>query len=263
MTRHPFLPSLVLTLVLAVACGGKSPTSPSPAQSPAETPAPSPAPSVPAGSATLAGQVVAGAASLGASMPLGLAGVTVSVAGTSISTVADGAGLFSLSNVPGGDQRIEFHGNGANATVTIAGIAEQEHIDVTVAVTGSTAEVVEQERVTGAEAQLEGTITAKSEAARTLDIRGVTVKVPAGVPIRHGATSLTFANLHAGDRVHVKGAKDSAGVTASQVEVQHGADTPGNGNGGNGGNGDEAATTTGTGMMATPARRRSRERRRG
>src|SRR6476659_8115772 len=138
MTRHPFLPSLVLTLVLAVACGGKSPTSPSPAQSPAETPAPSPAPSVPAGSATLAGQVVAGAASLGASMPLGLAGVTVSVAGTSISTVADSAGLFSLSNVPGGDQRIEFHGNGANATVTIAGIAEQEHIDVTVAVTGST-----------------------------------------------------------------------------------------------------------------------------
>ena len=67
----------------------------------------------------------------------------------------------------------------------------------------------------------------------------MTVKVPSGVPIRHGDTSLTFANLHVEDRVHVKGTKEASNVTATEVTVQHGEDTPGGGNGGNGDDGDD------------------------
>jgi len=240
--RQPFVALLVVALLAAAACGSKSPTSPSTAQpGGGDAPAPAPAPA-PAGTATIAGQVVAGAVALDTSSATPLAGVTVTVTGTSITVIADGNGRFSLSNVPGGDQQIEFDGHGAHAHVTIEHVVEQEKIEVTVAVTGGNAQVMEQERVTGKQAQLEGTIAGKSESARTLEVHGVTVNVPNGVPIRHGSKSLTFANLHTGDRVHVKGSKDGETITATEVTVQKGEDTPGNGNGNgddNGGNGND------------------------
>jgi len=226
------VPVLAFALIAAAACGGKSPTSPSSPPGGSETPAPAPAPAPsPAGSATIAGQVVAGAVPMDTSSMSPIAGVTVTVSGTSISTLADGDGRFALSNVPAGDRQVEFEGNGAHARVTIEHVAEQEQISVTVVVAGNNAEVMEQERVTGAQAQLEGTITDKSESARTLEVHGVTVKVPSDVPIRHGSKSLTFANLHSGDRVHIKGSKDGDSITATEVNVQKGEDTPGNGNG--------------------------------
>jgi hypothetical protein len=239
-SRQAFVAAVLVVALLAAACGGKSPTSPSTQPAGGESPGPAPAPSpAPAGTATIAGQVVAGAVALGTSSSTPLAGVTVTVTGTSISAVADGNGRFALSNVPGGDRQIEFNGNGAHARVTIDHVAEQEKIEVTVVVEGCNAQVLEQERVTGAQAQLEGTITDKSESARTLEVHGVTVKVPSDVPIRHGSKSMTFANLHTGDRVHVKGSKDGDTITATEVNVQKGEDTPGNGNGDdNGGNGN-------------------------
>jgi primosomal replication protein N len=247
--RHLLLTLLAVSLGLtATSCGGKSPASPTPAQALGETPAPAPA-----GTATIAGQAVAGSGPLGTNTQAGLAGVTVSVSGTSISVVSDGSGRFVLSNVPAGDQHIDFRGNGASATVTIDRIAEQEHIEITVAVTGSSAEVVDQERVTGAQAQLEGTITAKSEGARTIEVHGVTVKVPSGVPIRHGDTSLTFANLHVEDRVHVKGTKEPSGVTATEVTVQHGEDTPGGGNGDDDHDGDDEGEHAETSLSGSPS----------
>ena len=67
----------------------------------------------------------------------------------------------------------------------------------------------------GAEAQLEGRIASIDSSARSLVVRGVTVQVPASASIRHGATALTFSNLHVGDQVHVKGTKSDSVVTAS------------------------------------------------
>jgi primosomal replication protein N len=226
------VPVLAFALIAAAACGGKSPTSPSPPSGGSETPAPAPAPAPsPAGRATIAGQVVAGTVAMDTSSMSPIAGVTVTVSGTSISTLSDGSGRFSLSNVPAGDRQVEFEGHGVHARVTIEHVEEQEEISVTVVVAGNNAQVMEQERVTGAQAQLEGTITDKSESARTLEVHGVTVKVPSEVPIRHGSKSLTFANLHSGDRVHIKGSKDGDSITATEVNVQKGEDTPGNGNG--------------------------------
>jgi hypothetical protein len=49
-------------------------------------------------------------------------GVTVSVAGTGLSTVADNRGQFTLTNVPTGTVQLNFTGPGANATVTLSGV---------------------------------------------------------------------------------------------------------------------------------------------
>jgi hypothetical protein len=221
---HRLLVALVIVNLAVVGCGGKSPASPSPAEPGNESPTPAPA----AGSATIGGQVVSQASAMSAHMArAGLAGITVSVAGTSLSVVADGNGRFSLSNVPSGDQQLEFSGHGANARLTLEQIGAHETIDVTVAVTGGSAELVEEERVNGAEAQLEGQISAVNTGARTLVVRGVTVQVPTTATIRHGGTELTFDNLHVNDRVHVKGSKSGSIVTASEVNVQQGEDTPG------------------------------------
>jgi len=226
MPAHRLL-AAVLCVSLAAACGGKSPTSPSPADPGNGSPAPAPAPApTPTGSATVSGQVVSQAAPLGTSFA-GLSGVTVTVAGTSLSAVADDNGRFSLSNVPSGDQELEFRGHGADARLPLAQIAERETIQVTVAVTGGSAQLVEQERVNGSEAQLEGRISAISAGPRTLVVRGVTVQVPSTASIRHGATTLTFSNLHVDDQVHVKGTMSGTAVTASEVTVQQGEDTPG------------------------------------
>lgn len=236
---HEIALSLLVVSLSVAACGGKSPTGPSPVdtpgagQTPAPAPAPEPAPApAPAGSAVVTGTVVAPGSSFVASATLvGMGGVNVSVVGTSISATADGSGRFTLQNVPSGDQQLEFSGAGANARLPLDDITERERIDLTVEVSGSSAQVVSQERVTGSEAQVEGRITALDAGARTLQVNNVQVTVPAGVPIRHGSTELQFSNLRMGDRVHVKGSATGGGVTANEVNVQQGEDTPGGGGG--------------------------------
>lgn len=228
--RHPVIVvALLVTALSAVACGGKSPTGPSSVEAPGatQTPEPAPAPS-PTGSAVITGTVVApgSTVSMGASLA-GIAGVKVSVAGTSVSAIADGRGKFTLQNVPSGDRQLEFSGAGANARLPLDDVSEQERIDLTVAVAGSSAELVSQSRSTGSEAQVEGLVDAIDAGARTLQIGSLQVSVPEGVPIRHGSTALQFSDLHVGDRVHVKGSKSGSVVTASEVNVQQGQATPG------------------------------------
>jgi hypothetical protein len=64
--------------------------------------------------------------------------------------------------------------------------------------------------------EIEGLITAKG--GDSIIVNGQRVVVPSTCPIRHGNTSFTFADLHIGDRVHVRANKvtdDSTGPTAT------------------------------------------------
>ena len=64
--------------------------------------------------------------------------------------------------------------------------------------------------------EIEGLIAAKG--GDSITVNGQKVVVPSTCPIRHGNTSFTFADLHIGDRVHVRANKltsESAGPTAT------------------------------------------------
>lgn len=86
------------------------------------------------GGAAAAPGVVTGADETGA-------GVTVSIQGTGLSTVADAQGNFQLSGVPGGSQVVVFDTGSAAPGLLVEGIQQGEVIDVDVTVTGSTVQV--------------------------------------------------------------------------------------------------------------------------
>jgi len=214
-----------LTIVLASAvcfgaCGqnasSPSPTGPSPA-SPA-----TPSPGI-SGSATISGTVAA--ASGGASSgwaPASTGGLTITVSGTNVTATVDGSGHFVLNNVPPGSVTLHFTGSGVDATLTITDVATNDQIQLTVEVSGSSASIADEEHDGhDSRSELEGTISAIDTAAGTLTVRQTLVTVPAGTPIRHGSTTLTFAQLSVGERVHIKGTRQGSGVVASEVNVQN------------------------------------------
>jgi hypothetical protein len=80
---------------------------------------------------------------------------------------------------------------------------------------------LEEHHGNGREEQLEGAIASIDAAHKSFVVRGTTVSVLPETIIRHGHTSLTFADLVVGTRVHVKGsAGDGTAVTAREVKVQ-------------------------------------------
>lgn len=68
--------------------------------------------------------------------------------------------------------------------------------------------------------ELEGVIASVDPAAHSIVVHDTTVTVPDTTVIRHGQTTLTLADLHVGDRLHVKGTKSGATLVASEIIVQ-------------------------------------------
>jgi hypothetical protein len=73
----------------------------------------------------------------------------------------------------------------------------------------------------GREAQLEGAIVSIDAAHKSFVVRSTTVNVLTATVIRHGHTMLTFADLKAGDQVHVKGATNGTAIDAREIKVQN------------------------------------------
>ncbi len=79
----------------------------------------------------------------------------------------------------------------------------------------------------GAQSQIEGIITALDAIHHTVTVGADVVTVTPSTVIRHGQTSMTFADLAVGDRVHVKATSAGGAVTADEIMVQnegHGED---------------------------------------
>lgn len=212
-SRFAALTACLLVPCLTVACGEASfsPTSPSGL-----------------GASSTTGAVITGtvqglaqpALSSGTSTPSATGAVTVSVAGTDISSGVDGTGRFTLSGVPSGPIQLQFRGAGIDATITLA-VNAGERIELTVSVT-ATGIRIEAERRHHADnrAELEGHITAIDAAARTLRVAGALVEVPASAVIRNGSRTLTFADLRVGDEVEIHGHVDGSRIIATTVEVE-------------------------------------------
>ncbi len=76
-------------------------------------------------------------------------GLTVRVQGTNLSTTTDASGHFSLQGVPTGNQVLLFLQSSTSADVPIAGIQPAETIQITVEVSGSSANVTDIQRSGG------------------------------------------------------------------------------------------------------------------
>lgn len=210
---------LSLAVVMAAACGSDKSISPAAPSSPGAAPAAT------VSGATISGTVLGAGGITGMSRPLSSTGMTVSVTGTSSSSLVDALGHFALQGVPTGHVDLHFSGAGSDAHLGLDGVTEHEDIHLTVHVNGTSADIDEHEREADGRVEVEGRVAQINAAARTMRIGDTDVTVPAGTPIRHGGTTLALADIHVGDRVHVRGTRSGTTVTATEVEVQ--TDSPG------------------------------------
>ena len=70
----------------------------------------------------------------------------VTIAGTNISTMVDGAGQFTLNGVPPGTVTLTFTGNNVSASITLNNVAVGDEIQIEIRLNGGTSARVESER---------------------------------------------------------------------------------------------------------------------
>ncbi len=215
---RPHFPILALSLAAALttACGGAG----SPSLSPV-------APSAVGGGATISGQLNSASGApltTNSFSTMETRGVTITVVGTGISTTADNAGQFTLNNVPAGTVQLSFSGAGWNATVTISGVGPNDHVQVTVTVNGSSAKVDSEHHSApdNNKREFQGRITSINVIARSFEMSGMVVNVPATAVLRHGDKTMLFADLKVGDHVEVRGTKVGTTITATEIKVEQG-----------------------------------------
>ncbi len=114
--------SVCAVLLAAVACSSNSPTSPSGA-----------------GATTSAGATITGSVVGAQATPS--SALTVSVAGTRVSSSVDATGTFQLAGVPTGNVQLVFGGSGGGSTVSLPNVVSQEAIELQVSIVAGTATV--------------------------------------------------------------------------------------------------------------------------
>ena len=129
-----------LVLIIAGGCGGDGRSPLHPSQTGAVI-----AGTVtgPAGSASTAS---AGSARTIRPADSSFTGLTVTVVGSNLSTVVDANGHFQISGVSGGTVRLQFTGNGINATITINNVSGDQFIEIQIQVSGTSVEIVDELR---------------------------------------------------------------------------------------------------------------------
>ena len=262
ITRH-FFSVLMLAAALAVGCG-KSGAPGSPVAPTGTQPASS--------GASLGGYLVVGAAPPAAagaystSAASGAARITITIVGTSITTTSNDDGSFQIQSVPPGDLTLALSGNGVAAKVLVVGVEDRARVNITIRLSGGTAELEEAEHVSDTKAEVEGQVVSVNGNSIVVGQRARVIIVPAGTPIRHGNEARLFSDLVPGVRVHVRATRSGDTLTATEVLLQNerqvpaggrGGDTDdsddddgggaGRGNGNGGGNGNGAGSGGGSG----------------
>jgi hypothetical protein len=216
----PRLLALIVPIaLLAGACSGSGPSSPSPAP-----------PVHSSAGATIAGSFGATAGS-GTALTAGArpeagppVGVIVSVAGTTITTLVDTTGKFMLIDVPGGTRTVRFSGQGISGDVTVADVEPGQTIELALELDGSVVTLASLRRSSGPEEQVEGRIEKLPPMvpASSLVAGGRTITTDtATIIVGTGNQAMTFADLAVGQRVHVKGQPNGASLLARLIDIQN------------------------------------------
>lgn len=234
-SRSPhLLPSfivLLLTSITFAACGGGSPSGPSPSSSGVVL------------SGSLLGQSSSSSLSAGftalSSATASLTGsVTVSVTGyPDLTARVDPGGSFTLRGLPSGSFSLTFTRDGVVlGSLTFASVLPNQEVDITVAITAGSLVLVEERRdgIGHGDLEIEGQVGAILLLSSTGDSRfsidGRTVVVrPGQTAIREGNQSRQASDLTVGRRVHVKGSwlpaeGGTQPVLASEIKIQDGLD---------------------------------------
>jgi hypothetical protein len=203
MRKCSFAMLVTASAILAWGCGN-SPTTvtePSPTNSAAV-----PTPSGPG--AVVTGTIVT------AQAPSEVARLTVAVSGTALSSQVNSSGRFMLQGIPPGRVELRFQGPGINAALQLGALQEGQHVDITVAVNGTTVTRVEE---TGMD--LKGVVAGLTGACptRTFTVAGTAVKTSAATRFE-GGTCATLAN---GVTAEIEGTRQGDGsVLATKVAVE-------------------------------------------
>lgn len=219
MIRTSMWHQLVLGAVVAsaVACGGSSK-----AGSPA-------APSA----TTASGAVINGSlsSSSGSTAPAGMhvaggaagSGATVSVPGTSLATIIDSGGRFTLTGVPSGDVTLQFSGGGLGGQVALSSVRSDDSITLSLSVSGSIVTVDADRRRSGSGDELEGRVESlpPTTPPGTFVVGGQQVSTDAGTKFYLGDATVGFSSLAIGQRVHVSGRPSGTMLLASVVQIQN------------------------------------------
>jgi len=202
--------------IAATGCGSSAMTS-------------SPTGSSPAG-ATLQGTVVTGATAAASGVPhamSGASGIRVSVTGTNLSSMTDGAGKFVITGVPSGTVELSLKGQGVDARLTITGLAVGQTLTITVRASGSqaTLEGDDDEDDDEGEVEFTGAIQSINPGAGTLVVAGRNVFTNGQTRIRGDHDKpLTLADLKVGQKVEVEGMAQANGVLARKIDLEEGDD---------------------------------------
>jgi len=111
--------ALVVLSMLSTGCGANNPAAPTP---------PAPAGATITGAITVPGH---GASTMSSGRPshvVSLAGMVVSVQGTTITATVDSANRFTLREVPAGNPQLKFFGPGVDTGLGLAGVVNEEEI---------------------------------------------------------------------------------------------------------------------------------------
>ena len=130
---HTLIRTLALSLCVAAAACGGSPTGPDSAGS---------------GGATIAGTAAIASSNKSADTLSGspAAGLTVTIAGSNLSATTNAFGYFQINGVPNGNVRLQFRQSGVDASAEVPNVSGQQLVTIEVQVSGSTATIVSDTR---------------------------------------------------------------------------------------------------------------------
>ena len=206
--RFGFVFLFLLLLLPLGGCGdgGSSPTSPGPA--------------------SLTGTLVRGESVTGGYAPrsqsIGLVGVMVRAAGTSVSAVTDGSGNFTLTGLAAGEVELEFERADIHARGRVF-VAAGSRTTVTIAIVGDG--IVTSPRGHAGE-EIEGLVQAIDAGAGTLTVLdqrlgAVEILTDGATSVRRGDTTIPLDEIEVGNSVHVKALEQDDGTfLATQILLQ-------------------------------------------
>jgi hypothetical protein len=202
----------LLALLVSAACGRGTATSPT---------------SVQAAGAQITGAFISSGSLAPQSLrPLAttsVAGMIVTISGTSIRATVQSNGTFTLEDVPNGDVEMVFTGQGLESRVGLSGVKTREAIAVTLSLTETAVVLEASRRSTAGEVQVEGRVEAvpPATAPLTFMVGGFDVTTDGSTSFVMGSSPAAFTDLAPGVRVHVKGQSSGAGVLARVVDIQN------------------------------------------
>ena len=153
----------------------------------------------------------------------------VTIAGTNISTMVDGAGQFTLNGVPPGTVTLTFTGNNVSASITLNNVNVGDEIQIEIRLNGTSARVEserrgrddddddEEDRDRDEANEVEGGVSALSGTCPVL-----TFAVGARIVKTSSATVFDDAcrDIRNGVRVEARGSRAADGTfTATRVEI--------------------------------------------